>query len=167
MSIRQVMKIKGGGKDNKGKQIGGIPVAGLEEFNAESSALQELISLTKDISSFHKVNVILIAHVIQAEYRSVGGETHMSRTIVTAAKRVAAKIPAYCQEVYHFNIKKGFDADAGGRYALLTTHTGDDFARTSLGLDREIIFDDNPLYERWILPAIEKMKTNPTTTTKF
>lgn len=166
MSIRQVMKIKGGGKDGKGKMIGGISVAGLEEFNAEAAALQELISLTKDIHSYHKVNIILIAHVIQAEYRSIGGETHMSRTIVTAAKRVAAKIPAYCQEVYHFNIKRGFEADASGRYALLTEHTGDDFARTSLGLDREIVFDNNPIYERWILPAIEKLKANPQTVVK-
>lgn len=168
MSIRQVMKIKGGsGKDSKGKVIGNIPVAGLEEFNAESAAMQELVSLTKDIHAFHHVNVILIAHVIQAEYRSVGGETHMSRTIVTAAKKVAAKVPAYCQEVYHFNIKRAFEADASGRYALLTEHTGDDFARTSIGLDKEIIFDNNPLYERWILPAIEKMKANPTSVTKF
>jgi hypothetical protein len=33
---------------------------------------------------------------------------HTSRTIVTAGKRVAAKIPAYCSEVYHFGIKKEF-----------------------------------------------------------
>ena len=34
--------------------------------------------------------------------------------IVTAGKKVAAKIPAYCGEVYHFNIKQGFEEGKGG-----------------------------------------------------
>src|SRR5665213_3591316 len=40
---RQVKAAKSGG----GKMIGGIPVSGLEEFNAESSAFQERIALLK------------------------------------------------------------------------------------------------------------------------
>jgi hypothetical protein len=86
---------------------------------------------------------------------------------VTAGKNVAAKIPAYCLELYHFNIKKGFIEGQGGDYSLLTEHTGDDFARTALGLDREIVFGDRPLYNDWVKPAIEKMKSNPTQETKF
>lgn len=142
-----------------GKNIGGISVNEMEDYNAESAALAELISLTKDIKKFHKVNIILIAHVIQAEYKAPTGETHMSRTIVTAGKRIAAKIPAYCDEVYHFNIKRNsLEVGSGGNYALLTTHTGDDFARTSLPLSPEIVFGNDPLYDKWIQPAIEKLK---------
>jgi len=158
-SIRQVLKIKGTGG---GKKIGNISVAGIEDFNAESAALQDLVSLLKDINNYHKCTVILIAHVIQAEYKNtVTQETHVSRTIVTAAKKNAAKIPGYCSEVYHFNIKKGFDASAGGEYSLLTEHTGDDFARTALELPREIVFKNKPLYEGWIRPAIDKLKEKP------
>lgn len=157
-SIRQVQKIKSGASSGpKGKVIGNIPVAGFEEFNAEASALLEMIALTKDISEIHRVNVILIAHVIQTEVKSADGNTHMSRVIVTAAKKVAAKIPGYCGEVYHFNIKKGFDASLGGQYALFTEHTGDDFARTALPLDREIVFGNKPLYATFLLPAIQKL----------
>lgn len=83
----------------------------------------------------------------------------ISRTIVTAGKRVAPKIPAYCNEVYHFNIKKGFTDEAGGEYSILTTHTGDDFARTELPLRTEIVFGDEPLYDKWILPAITELNT--------
>jgi hypothetical protein len=161
-ALRQTMALKKGTTRSSGasagKLIAGIAVNELEDFMAESSALMEGISLTKDICSYHKINVILIAHVIQAEYKTSGGQTHMSRTIVTAGKRVAPKIPAYCGEVYHFNIKPGFKEGAGGAYSLLTTHTGDDFARTALPLPNEIIFGDDPLYTTWIEPAIRELK---------
>lgn len=164
-ALRQTMKLKRGDVRKSGKEAGkviaGIAVNEMEDYLAESSALQELISLTKDIHSYHKVNIILIAHVIQAEYKSVSGQTHFSRTIVTAGKRIAPKIPAYCGEVYHFNIKKGFDASQGGSYALLTEHTGDDFARTALPLPKEIEFGNEPLYDKYILPAINKLKQSP------
>lgn len=157
---RQTLKIKGG-KGEGGKQIAGIPVNSIEDFNAEDSALKELISVTKDIHKFHKVNVILIAHVIQKEIKSADGKTHMSRTIVTAGKGIAQKIPAYCGEMYHFNIKTSIDTSKGGQYALLTTHTGDDAARTSLELPSEIIFGSEPLYTKWLKPAIDKTNNNP------
>lgn len=151
----QVKKAKKG----SGKEIGGIPVSGLEEFNAESSAFQELISQLKDIHKFHGVNVILIAHVLGARKDNDANKlTHHSRIIVTGAEKISAKIAAYVTEAYHFNIKSDFDADAEGHYSLLTTHTGNDYARTSLPLPREIIFDKDPLYEKWIKPAIDKLK---------
>ena len=153
-------------KDNKGKKIGTIPVAGIEEYNAEASALMEMIALLKDIQSYHatkgkKIKVIIIAHVIQAEYKDSKGLTHFSRTVVTAGKRVAPKIPVHCTEVYHFNVKTGGGFQGGGgtgKYALLTEHTGDDFARTSLNLPTEIEFGNEPLYDKWIKPAIATLK---------
>lgn len=161
--VRQTLKTKGGGK-----MIGTIQVGGFDEWNAESSALTELIALTKDIHESKKVNIILIAHVVQKEMKSADGKTHMARVLVTAGKVIAQKIPAYCDEVYHFNIKGGAIVGAPGKYALLTQHTGDDFARTTLPLDREIEFGDEPLYEKFLLPAINKMNSpqQPTTTNK-
>jgi hypothetical protein len=172
MTLRQTVKMKYGvtraSGAQAGKLIAGIAVNEIEDYNAESAALQELIALTKDINAFHKVNVILIAHVVQAEYRSTTQNvTHISRQIVTAGKKVAPKIPAYCGEVYHFNIKKGFQEGQGGDYSLLTEHTGDDFARTALGMDKEIVFGDKPLYDTWIKPAIAKMNQMPGPTQKF
>jgi len=171
MTLRQTNKMKYGVKRQSGQQAGkliaGIAVNEIEDYNAEAAALQELIALTKDINIFHKVNVVLIAHVVQAEYRNTtNNTTHVSRTIITAGKKVAPKIPAYCGEVYHFNIKKGMVEGQGGDYSLLTEHTGDDFARTALGLDREIVFGNNPLYETYIKPAITKMKADYVPLTK-
>ncbi len=170
MTLRQTVKLKYGktraSGATAGKLIAGIAVNEIEDYNAESAALQELIALTKDICTYHKVNIILIAHVVKAEYRdTTKNVTHISRQIVTAGKNVAAKIPAYCGEVYHFNIKRGMIEGAGGEYSLLTEHTGDDFARTALGLDREIVFGDKPLYETYLQPAITKLSQTYTPVT--
>lgn len=153
---RQTLKIKG--KDGGGKTVASIPVNSIEDFNAEDSALKEMIALLKDIKQYHKINIILIAHVIQKEMKSQDGKTHMSRTIVTAGKGIAQKIPAYCSEIYHFNIKTDMDIRKGGQYACLTVHTGDDMARSSLPIESEIVFGNEPLYDKWIAPAIDKMQ---------
>lgn len=153
----QVKKLKR--QEGGGKTIGGIPVSGLEEFNAESSAFQELIALLKDIHKYHKVNVILIAHVLGARKDNEANKlTHHSRIIVTGAEKISAKIASYMTEVYHFNIKPAFEADKEGQYALMTVHTGNDYARTSLPLPQEITFNSEPLYDKWIGPAIKKLK---------
>jgi hypothetical protein len=146
-------------KDNTGKYIGGISVDGLEEFNAESGAFKELIAKCKDIHKFHKVNVIFIAHVIGARKDNDENKfTHHSRIIVTGAEKISAKLPSYMTEVYHFNIENDFVADREGKYSLFTVHTGNDFARTSLPLPGKITFNNDPLYETWIAPAIIRLK---------
>jgi AAA domain-containing protein len=163
--MRQTRKMKVGETRKSGAEAGiriaGIQVNELEDYNAESAALHELIALTKDIHKFHKVNIVLIAHVIQTDYKSPDGKTHFARSIVTAAKKASAKMPAYCDEVYHFNIKRGFDASMEGEYALLTTHTGDDYARTTLPLPKEIVFGNKSLYGEYLLPAMNKLTTTP------
>lgn len=148
--------------DNKGKALGGIVVSGFDEFNAEASAFQDLIALTKDIHKYHKINIIMIAHVIAARKdNDVNKLTHHSRTIVTGGEKISAKLASYMTEVYHFNIGTSFDADAEGNYELLTVHTGNDYARTSLDIPRKIQFNDKQLYSEWIKPSIDKMSNRP------
>lgn len=155
-SLRQVKESKTG--TEKGKSIGGILVNSIEDYNAESSALLELIALTKDIKKFHKINVILIAHLIQAEYKSATNSTvNMVRTIVTAGKRIAPQIPGYAEESYHFFIEPSMSLSEGGTYSILTTATADDFARTALPLKTKIQLNNDPLYDKYIKPAIDEL----------
>jgi|SRR5215471_8018021 len=154
----QVKRNKKSGGDSS-KVIGGIQVAGFEEFNAESSAFQDMIRMLKDIHKFHNVHVILIAHVLAARKDNDANKlTHHSRIIVTGAEKISAKIASYMTEVYHFNVIPAFEADKEGEYSLVTVHTGNDYARTSLPLPREIKFNSEPLYEKWIEPAIIKLE---------
>jgi hypothetical protein len=158
----QVKKAKKKDKEGGGKTIGGIPVSGLEEFNAESSAFQDMIAMLKDIHKYHKVHIILIAHVIGSRKDNEANKsTHHSRIIITGAEKISGKLASYVTEAYHFNIKARFQAEEEGEYGLLTVHTGNDYARTSLPLPREIMFNDKPLYREWIEPAIKKQMENP------
>lgn len=166
---RQTMKLKSGSKradgSEAGNKVGGISVNTMEDYKAEASAFQELIALTKDIHKFHKVNIILIAHVIgERQSKETGGSTHFARIIVTGGKIISAKIPAYCGEVYHFGVEGDMDVSKSGSYSLLTEHTGDDFARTGLPLPKKIVFGNDPLYDKYILPAIKKMESTASVT---
>lgn len=165
----QVRKSKRKNKEGGGKTIGGIPVSGLEEFNAESAAFVELIAMTKDIHKYHKVHVVLIAHVIGSRKDNDANKlTHHSRIIVTGAEKISGKIASYVTEAYHFNVRPPITEGGDGEYGLLTTHTGNDYARTSLPLENQIMFNNEPLYDRWIAPAIKRQMEfdikNPTTT---
>lgn len=153
---QQTLKVKYGTTNQSGqeagKRIGGIAVNTIEDFNAETAAFQELIKMTKDIKQHFKCNIILIAHVIQVDHKSPTGVTTFSRSLVTGGKKIAAKIPSQCDEVYHFNVDK-----LGGNYEVLTSHSGDDYARTTLPLDNRITLGEKPLYTTHILPAIQKL----------
>ena len=147
-------------KEGGGKIIGNINVSGLEEYNAEASAFQEMMALLKDIHEYHHVNIILIAHVVgQRQSDDKNKLTHHSRVIITGGDKISGKIASYMTEVYHFNCETDFNVDSGeGHYGLYTQHVGADYARTSLPLERKIIFDNKPLYETYIAPAIKKLK---------
>lgn len=153
----QTIKQKRG--EGMGKRIGSIYVAGLEEYNAEASAFRDMMAMLKDIHKYHNVNVILIAHVVgQRKDDDKNKLTHHSRVIITGGDKISGKIASLMTEVYHFDVKPGFAETDEGEYGLFTSHTGNDYARTSLPLDRKIVFNNEPLYERWIAPAMLKLK---------
>jgi len=142
----------------KGKKIGGIEVDGLEDYKAEAAAFTEITAILEDIKLFFNVNIIFVAHVIGTRTpEDKAQNTHFARIIVTGGKAISAKIPAYCEEVYHFNVKGAIDTSKEGEYACVTQHTGDDFARTCLPLTKEIVFNNRPLYVDFIQPAIKKL----------
>lgn len=154
----QVMKIKG----KSAYQIGGISVPTIEDYKAEASAFQQMMALLNSIREFHKIHVIIIAHVVgQRSSNDANKLTHHSRVIVTGGDKISAKISSYAHEAYHFNIKPGVSESEVGAYTLLTAHTGNDYARTSLDLPQEIVFNDRQLFKEWIAPAIAKMKSKP------
>jgi hypothetical protein len=169
MVLRQTLDLKVGMTRGSGQaagmKIAGIAINEIEDYNAESSALNELIALTKDIQDYKRkrgepLTIILIAHIMDVS-KMINGKMVASRTIVTAGKRVAAKLPAYCSEVYHFGVETAIIEGSSGDLVVRTQHNGYDFARTSLNLPAEIKFGDSPLYSGWIKPAIAKMREKP------
>jgi hypothetical protein len=158
--LRQTIKQKVGKQRQSGAQagklVGGIAVNELEDYGAEAAGLTEMIALTKDINKFHKADIILIAHVIRTDYKSPDGTMNISRVLVTAGKKPAAKIPAYCDEVYHFGYENSAVVGEAGPRVVSTMNNGEDYARTTLELPSLIKLGNDNLYEKFILPAINK-----------
>lgn len=167
----QTTQLKGTGKSADGKdassrKIGGIEVNSLEDYKAEAAAFRDTVAYLKDISQFHKVNVILIAHVVGGRPNEAENSSYFTRIVVTGGKVISAKIPAYCDEIYHFFVEPNVDTKKEGQYALITRNNGSDYARTGLPLPQKIEFGDAQLYERWIKPAITQL-TNEKPVSKF
>jgi hypothetical protein len=167
----QVISLKGtqktaDNKDASSRKIGGIEVNSLEDYKAEATAFRDTIAYLKDISLFHKINVILIAHVVGARPNEAENSSYFTRIIVTGGKVISAKIPAYCDEIYHFYVEPDVDVKKEGKYALLTRNNGADYARTGLPLAHKIEFGDRPLYEGWVKTAITQL-TNEKPVQKF
>lgn len=158
----QILGLKIGQKNqqgqDKGSTIGGIPINTLDDYKAEASAFSQLIAILKDINGYARTNIILIGHVIgERKATETGGITSASRTLITGGKTISGKISAYCDETYHFNARASPEAGKI-EYSVYTRHSGEDFARTTLPLETKIEFNDDPLYEKWIKPAIEKLQ---------
>lgn len=159
MINRHTISFKSGATRKSGQsaefKIAGISVNTIEDYKAENSAFQEIIAVTKDIKSYHNVNVILIAHIMNEKLAN--SDKQIARIIVTGGKAISAKFPAYCEEVYHFDTEPNIDMTKARSYIIQTQHTGDDFARTQLPLEPKIQFNDRQLYNEYLKPGMDKL----------
>jgi hypothetical protein len=132
--MAQVQIMKGQEKKaDKIKTVGGIQVSDIEDYNAESSALTRLIQVAKFKLPVH---FFMIAHVVETQTNVLGGGVIINRQLFTAGKKVAAKIPAYFNEIWHFGTE-GSENFGGKKYVVHTNQAGNDFARTSLPLPQK------------------------------
>ncbi len=157
IALRDIRTNKGN-SGKGGRDIGGFEVNILEDFNGEASVLGEIASLTKYLFENKGINIILIAHVIRKEQKDASGKVNVVRQIVTAAKAVAQKIPAYCTEIYQFDVNPALTNNGNPEVIIRTQHTSEDYARTSLPLPGEFRLDYDNLYDKWVAPAIDKLK---------
>lgn len=155
LSLKKGTTTKAGAE--AGMRVGGITINTLEDYKAEASAFSTLISLLKDIKEYHNCHIVLIAHVVgERKKEETAGITSQSRIIITGGKTISGKIPAFCDEVYHFDVSASVDVTKPPEYICYTVHTGVDFARTALDLPGKITFNDRKLYDEWIKPALER-----------
>jgi hypothetical protein len=125
-------------KDLK-KQVkrAGIYVAQIEDYMGESQGISNILALLRStIFEKAKVNIFLTAHVVEVETRNQKNEvTHVSRTLLTGGRKIAAEIPAYFNEIWHFDVRGSAGKPV---YEIITNHGGDDFAKTAMTLPPKI-----------------------------
>jgi hypothetical protein len=147
-----VLNLKGADPKIKGKKIAGISVNTIEDYGAESSVLTELMMFMRQIKCKYK---ILVAHVVKTEKNDpTNNQSVVTRALLTAGKKVAAKLPGYFDEIYHFQQRPDFSMKP--EFVALTSNSGDDFARTSINLPKEIKFTNGNFYEI-IKPSLQEV----------
>lgn len=133
----------------KGKEmIGGIlPMSDISDFNVETSALTQLMYKLKLLSKSQKCHVILIAHVLEVNSTDIVTKTNtVTRTLLTAGKKIAEKFPAVFNEVYHFETKSQ-SPGVSPNITVYTDNAGIDFAKTALPLPIQMEIKDLKLYD--------------------
>lgn len=151
--------------------IANIYVAELQDYKGEAQGISNILTLLRSVV-FEKagVNIFVTGHVTEVESRDMQGKVKsVSRTMLTGGKKIAAEIPAYFNEIWHFEIsgiadnpKFHITTIGTGGNMLGEAEVGDDiatkdFARTALPLPTRLSFT-NPktLYEE-----VQKYITNP------
>ncbi len=144
-----------GGKE-KGLRIGGIPVNDMGHYKAESAAFSELIAVCKRIQEFNGTFINIIAHVVGERKIEDNSLSQSARIIITGGRTISGKIPAYCEETYHYIAERPANPDGAPDMACYTSHTGLDFARTILPLGQKLKLNDKNFFKEYIAPAISK-----------
>lgn len=153
-----------GGTNKKKIMAGRIEKYQIEDYGGESRGLQMIIDKLKEISFKKNIHVIVTAHVLTTESTDLKSKvTTQSRTLLTAGKKVAAKLPKDFDEAYHFDVQAGFGPDDPPKYTIVTKNTGWDWAKTALPIPLRIDFTDGSLYDIIMkhLEGYEIKRVNP------
>jgi hypothetical protein len=121
----------------------GIPVLEIDDYKTESTGIIQILDACRVLWNGGKgCNVIVIAHVIEVENKDLRGRVTRTRAIMTGGRKIAAEIPVYFNEAYHF-----YNTPSGG-FEIITKADGDDWAKTAIpGLPERIDFTNKILYD--------------------
>lgn len=138
-----------GSREGNKKKImkAGIELAQIEDYGGESRGLTVILDGLVAISLLHNVHVIVTAHVLAVESTDLKTKkTTVSRSLLTAGKKIAAKLPKDFDEAYHFQVVDSMEMNAPPRYTCITKNVGADWAKTALPLPLQIDFTDGSLF---------------------
>lgn len=142
--------------NDKGKNIGLKTenpqqiIPSWDEYKSETAIISQALDLSRTLPC----HVIWTAHPLPStKIEGSGGSMKVTKvvSIVTYGSKVAGLVPGQFSEIYHFSQSTDFSTSpATKRYIAETDAIGDDFAKTSLGLNREIDFSNKLFYEVWM-----------------
>ena len=129
-------------KDGKGKKLSsGIQVPTWDEFNGETSVVQQIL----DVAKVLPCNVIFTAHPVDKSI-DMGGTLKKARSIAAYGTKTPSLVPIYFNEIYQFGIEPPAAPNEPAQRFVLTQPTGKDMAKTALPLPPRINITGKPLY---------------------
>lgn len=143
-------------------QKGVIALPEIEDYGVENRALTEIVDFLRGLPC----HVILNAHVISTFTKDIKnpGSVQVTRSLLTAGQKVAAKLPGYFNEVWHAYVDADLDVSKPPRFLIRTQNTGVDFAKTALPLPAKIDFTNKSLFDE-VMGILAKEGINLQTTT--
>jgi len=130
-----------------GKTIGEFRVNTLDDFSAESSAIQEFLVEHMLILKSMKINFIATGHVIKVTEKDDEIGTHIARYLMSGGRKAGQKIPGYYDEMYHTNIEAPMSVGGDSKYTVRTRHSVTDSAKTAMDLPPKIDFTNKVFFE--------------------
>lgn len=121
-----------------------------DEYKTETSLVSQALDLCRTLPC----HVIWTAHPLPG-IRIEGGGASMKvskvNSIVTYGSKVAGIVPGEFTEIYHFLKQTDYNTNPTTiRFKACTEAVGDDFAKTALGLPKELDFTNRLFYEVWL-----------------
>jgi AAA domain len=130
-------------KEGKGKKLSsGIQVPSWDEFNGETSVVQQVL----DVSKVLPCHVIFTAHPVDKSIDMGGGTLKKARSIAAYGTKTPSLVPIYFNEIYQFGVEPPSAPGEPAQRFILTQPTGKDMAKTALPLPPRIDITNKPLY---------------------
>jgi hypothetical protein len=115
----------------KGKERGIISLAGPEDYGGEARGLSMMLDIARSLPC----HFILTAHWLVIEYDDqINKKKFIMRQLVTAGKKIAAKVPIYFDEMYYFDVESAMAENAAPKYVCRTSGGTGFSAKTALSL---------------------------------
>lgn len=145
------------GQTRERPKIGGIlPVSEIADFNIETTGLTQLMYQLKRLSRTADCNVIVTAHVLETVANDIVNKTQtVSRSLLTAGKKIAEKFPAVFNEVYHFETSSP-GPGIPPVTEVYTDNAGADFAKTALPIPIRMTITGLKLYDEIVKECAKK-----------
>lgn len=94
-------------------KLGDIPVSQIEDYKAENSGISMILSMLRS-KAFEDTDIFVNAHVMTHYQKSIkdeaaGESPKPTRRIVTAGQAIAAEIPIYFNEIWHYYMDFGMN----------------------------------------------------------
>jgi hypothetical protein len=122
-------------REGKGKKLSsGIQVPTWDEFNGETSVVQQIL----DVAKILPCNVVFTAHPVDKSI-DVGGTLRKARSIAAYGTKTPSLVPIYFNEIYQFGVEPA-------QRFIMTQPTGKDMAKTALPLPPRIDITNKQLY---------------------
>lgn len=129
---------------DKKRRIGTIQLLEIEDYNAETMALGDMMEFFRRLPC----HFWLTAHELHVVEKNILTNTiHESRTLMTAGKKIGAKMPVYFDEIWHFGQEPSMNVLDPPQYVISTAQVGEAYAKTSLGLPTSINWTNKNLFQ--------------------